>query len=44
MSGRFGPRKLGSELRDSIFAFRDKGFTIGTVTAAIHEPRNEDDC
>lgn len=29
VSGRFGVRKLGSELRDSIFAFRDKGFTIG---------------
>ncbi|XP_057368931.1 solute carrier family 35 member F3-like [Daphnia carinata] len=29
-SGRFGPRQLAAELRDSVLAFRDKGFTLGT--------------
>lgn len=28
-SCRFGPRKLAVELRDSVLAFRDKGFTLG---------------
>lgn len=31
LSCRFGPRQLAAELRDSVLAFRDKGFTLGTV-------------
>ncbi|XP_045028491.1 uncharacterized protein LOC116921462 isoform X2 [Daphnia magna] len=30
LSCRFGPRQLAAELRDSVLAFRDKGFTLGT--------------
>ncbi|EFX69060.1 hypothetical protein DAPPUDRAFT_62657 [Daphnia pulex] len=30
LSCRFSPRQLAAELRDSVLAFRDKGFTLGT--------------
>lgn len=29
LSGRMGPRKLATDIRESVLAFRDKGFTLG---------------
>lgn len=36
-SGRMGPRKLSTDIRESVLAFRDKGFTLGKLEEKLKD-------